>query len=315
MSHLPIKSQSRHTLRPQDITVVITGKSGPLTQQVISSVRNFLPATRVILSSWKPQASSFAHLVDECLTPEEPPELWTGHMLNANKQLVAVQSALQHVTTPLCLKLRTDTVLVNTAFLPQFTQRHARSSDYSIFEERIVISDLFTINPRRPALVKRNLSFHPSDIAMFGLTDDLRRFWSAPLLDTQPASPQFALLSPEQYFFIHAIRSKGHNIDYTSWMSAPEAWRVSENYLVANFHLLSSRNFGFIWPRALTALNFTHIYHPAEWRSMIYHKNHGKNRRPCNLTVGIKELTNFLYIHGGHPLALLRLLWRRILSK
>jgi hypothetical protein len=317
MPHLAIKTKPSPTPRPHpsEISVVLTGKAGPLTQNVIASVRRFLPSARVILCSWKPEALAFADLVDECLTPDEPPALWPGPMLNANKQLVAVQSALKLVTTPFCLKVRTDTVLTRADFVSAFVQRPARDTFHSIFSERIVISNLFTINPRRPALVQRNLSFHPSDIAMFGLTEDIRRFWSAPLLGKHPPSPEFALISPEQYFFIHAIRSGGHSIDYTSWMADPEAWRASERYLVANFHVISSRHFGFAWPRPLTPLNFAHVYSPGEWRSMIRHSTAGRNRLPCNLTVFIKELTNFIYLYGGRPLATLRAMWHANRSK
>ncbi len=236
-------------------------------------------------------------------------------MLNANKQLVAVQTALDHATTPLCLKLRTDTVLTRAAFVRAFMERPARDPAYSIFGERIVISNLFTINPRRPALVQRNLSFHPSDIAMFGLTNDIRRFWSAPLLEKDPPSPEFASISPEQYFFIHAIRSADHRIDYTSWMVDPGGWGLSERYLVANFHVLSSQHFGFVWPRPLTPINFTHIYSSAEWRSMMRNSTAGKNRLPCSLSVFIKELANFIYLHGGPPLAALRTMWHTSLFK
>lgn len=95
---------------------------------------------------------------------------------NFNLQLAAAKAGLAQARGQYVLRLRSDLVFPDRRFLDQhFTDRNLPRGPSSVFDERVLISWLFTLNP----FTIERLPFHFSDWFNFGRLDDVRRLWTA----------------------------------------------------------------------------------------------------------------------------------------
>lgn len=178
---------------------------------------------------------------------------------NLNRLRESSLVGLRCATRMLSLKLRTDTYLSGRdiiRLLQQYVQNEEgpiRENKYRVFKRRVINASWFA----RDARGSLPYLFHPGDILLAGLTEDLRLFFSAPLADSTLFSPammpglwcawQFV---PEQWFWVHAIHKVTGKMEYKgNFAYTPDRIEVSERYYLANFVPFSHRQLKLHWSK------------------------------------------------------------------
>lgn len=190
-------------MQNQDITVVVQGpvQSMPerlqdegITRRCLTSVRRFLPGSRIVLSTWEDQ--NLAGLdYDELVINEDPGTNIIGYQRsgepryeNTNRQIVSTMGGLRRVETRFAMKLRADNYLTGTGFKALQQQFDKRCDELRILKQRVVITNTLMRRYYRG----RRVAFFLSDFFDFGLTDDVVNIWDLPLLDDYPFDPGLA---------------------------------------------------------------------------------------------------------------------------
>lgn len=209
----------------KDITVVLQGDLRVETEQVIRSIRDVLPGARLVLSTFDTEAfERFTDDVDELVLSRDPGAMPPFVMANnaapnnTNRQLVSSQAGLGRVATPYALKMRTDCILSGNQFVRLFEKLGVTDSRM----DRLVVSSFFTRHPRGLACYL----FHVSDWFVFGRTERVRLFFSAPMMNAAEAAwfesrPHLesgtyaarrfrARFTPEQHITTHFARVLGY---------------------------------------------------------------------------------------------------------
>lgn len=273
------------------ISVVIQGALGNDLQACVQSIRHWLPEAELILSTWEGSTVAPGLAIDACIFSVDPgarPVNRKGKVLNnTNRQLVSTLAGLRRATRPHALKIRTDFELSGCGFLAAFDTDQHRDARFAHYQRKLVIPHYST---RFPDAV-RPFPFHPSDISLFGLTEDLLKHfdvppigdegwnWAEHHLDEIPPErhhnlylPQFA---PEQHFFVHSLKLHGHDIPLRHYHdchgSIPE---LSRRYMANNFVILDMANFGIRTKKAVlayaiakdTANCYSHLLYRTEYR-------------------------------------------------
>ena len=126
--------------------------------------------------------AALATLQDSCdqivLSPGDlplPPFKDDSGQNNFNLQLAAAKAGLTQARSKYVLRVRSDLIFPDCRFL----HRHLQDRDLprgasSVFEERVLISWLFTLNP----FTVERMPFHFSDWFNFGRLSDVRRLWT-----------------------------------------------------------------------------------------------------------------------------------------
>lgn len=271
-------------MQNQDISVVVqgpvirTGGAGnPAggTVSTLQSVRHHLPGARLILSTWK-DADLKGLDFDELVQPEDPGGVLEkqGIRYNMNRQIVGVMAGLQRVTTRYAAKLRTDCELTGSGFIACHGRHGRRNSEYRVFRERLVCSDLYF---RTPDKEPHALLFHPSDIFQYGLTEDLKTLWEIRL--AQPGEVLFESASDlprdyrdlwrkplfrfveEQYAWVRCLEKCGFPIPLRcSWEFSPTLMRASELSIINNFVPVAPDELGLRLPARLHSNSAWAIY-------------------------------------------------------
>ena len=110
-------------INSKDISVVVQGPiRTDITSKCIKSIRQFLPDSEIILSTWKNEDISQLDY-DKLVLCDDPGAtlLCVKHKKqiynNMNRQLVTVKEGLKLANRKYVLKLRTDLILTNANFL------------------------------------------------------------------------------------------------------------------------------------------------------------------------------------------------------
>ncbi|WP_241303203.1 WavE lipopolysaccharide synthesis family protein [Burkholderia stabilis] len=175
-----------------DITIVLQGNVTPFTSSNGDSFLNFanvtratLPNASIILSTWEGVEVPHNAPVDKIIRSKDPGSLpgvkFDDKPSNLNRQLVSTLAGLEQVKTRYAIKLRTDCSLEHAGFLEQYdTFRKIDSHG----EDRIATSAFFTLDPT----IFEHMPFHVSDWFHFSTTEQLLKYWSAPLMTKEDAS-------------------------------------------------------------------------------------------------------------------------------
>lgn len=177
----------------EDITFVVQGpvqasegrkQIEGITSQCVRSIRQHFPGSVILLSTWKGQPTSGLDY-DRLLELDDPGSniIYVNDSpvtLNNNRQLVSSHQGLKQVTTKYAVKLRSDNLISGRGFVELFEKYHQKNRDESdsLFSARIVTSSAFFISHHRGAPIH----FCKSDLFDFGLTSDLLKVWSEPLV-------------------------------------------------------------------------------------------------------------------------------------
>lgn len=221
-------------IHPNDLSVIVQGpitrpasgnRAAAATADVLASVRKHLPGAQLILSTWR--GEELAGLpCDHSILSDDPgaiaPNPDFPHRLNnVNRQLVSTAAGLRLATRRYGLKLRSDTPLLHAGFLEIDRVSARRHPRWRMFGERVLLPKELSLHPAVvPSL------FYGSDVFQFGLTEDLRALWSAPLAPEpetsrafHPGSPPplvynvvegpYVRMAPEQYYITSFLRQRG----------------------------------------------------------------------------------------------------------
>lgn len=184
----------------KDISVIVQGDVCKHTQKGLLSIRRFLPDAEIILSTWEGTQVDGLEYDILLLNPDPRAEVFTksGTKNNINRQIFSTQNGLKNATRKYALKLRSDCVLKGNKFLTYFGKYTYRNSKCKILKERVLVNTWHTRLPKQP----QPLLFHPSDMFMFGLTEDLLNIWDIPLAIEPEHSMYFKNNAPvnSQYY-------------------------------------------------------------------------------------------------------------------
>jgi len=176
---------SMHPIAPDLISVVIQGPlyrghwPGRGIEACLTSVRQYLPGAEVIVSTW-PGAEIDGLVVDRVIQSPDPGGIRdvSGNLLNLNRQLVSTLAGIKCATRPYVMKLRADLNLTSPMFAcaGEYTDDMPSCASQRLFRAPVTISTLFIRDP-----VWFPMLYHISDLAHFGLRDDLLAFWDQPI--------------------------------------------------------------------------------------------------------------------------------------
>lgn len=251
----------------KDISVVVQGPieweidkkyRQPLTLISLLKIRELLPESEIILSTWKDTKVDALEFDKICQSKDPGPQgNWPGFTLNnVNRQIKSAISGINLATRKFCLKIRSDMVLEGLNFIKIFMNREEISPDQKkIFDYPIITNNFSSRNTKKlqEKYEDYSLLFHPSDHIQFGLCKDIQSLWDIPFqsdLDsiyflemTYPnrwRHNELSRLTPEQFIFINAInKNLGNNYiqlkNYASSSNLLE--QLSEYYM--NSHIVS----------------------------------------------------------------------------
>ncbi len=176
-------------ISPKDISVIVQGVINiKETPKCLKSIRKYLPDAEIILSTW--EDSDISGLDYDIVVLNQDPgaiiiEEFSHKVVynNMNRQLLTTQEGLKKASRKYAMKLRSDLILTSDKFLKYFDEFQNRTDNYKLFERKIIVPALFTrfnIKCGKPC-ERVKIPFHVSDWWLFGLREDLNKYF----LDTE----------------------------------------------------------------------------------------------------------------------------------
>lgn len=213
-------------INSKDITVIVQGVIDKKeTPKCLKSIRKHLPKAEIILSTWEgSNVSDLTGLYDILILNKDPGaiimEEFSDKVLynNMNRQLLTTKEGLKKASRKYALKLRSDLILTSDNFLKYFDEFKYRTDNYKLFERKIIVPVLFTrFNKKCNKLHERiKIPFHISDWWLFGLREDLNKYFS----DTELVEePYFT-----RYFNYEENKNKLTPYDKAKFKFAPEQY-------------------------------------------------------------------------------------------
>ncbi|WP_010511195.1 WavE lipopolysaccharide synthesis family protein [Komagataeibacter europaeus] len=176
----------------------------------------------------------------------------TQSLNNVNLQIQSAKSGLKHASRKYILRIRNDLCLMSKNFISVYKNNmENKRRDYASFIQKILIPEIFTINP----LTLYRMPFHYSDWFHFGLSEDIKNLWATvenvsfadsiyyenhPFLhDTNVLEKKFLIrLAVEQFIHFPYFKEKFPflNLDYhNDTRSLNESlYIMADNFIVAN---------------------------------------------------------------------------------
>ena len=245
--------KNRHTspIITKDISVVVQGAvDKKKTLKCLKSLRKKLPDAEIILSTWiGSDVTIFKGLYDILVFNDDPGSYNMSEVTwktnNVNRQIVSTINGVKKATRKYVLKLRTDLVINNTDFLKHYNEIMKnplkREKPYSVFKNRVMIDTYFTRNSEYNSCTQCGLCFHPSDLWLFGLKDDIENLFDIPLQNefiVNLNGIKFQYRTPEQYIWTSCLNN--------SVLSYPLLEPVfPEPILLSSLTLVNVYNFAF----------------------------------------------------------------------
>ena len=170
-----------------------------ITEKAIATIREFLPGSHIILSTWRDQIVDKLD-VDEIILSEDPgcniiAFDANGYPFteNSNRQIVGIREGLKRVKTEYAVKLRTDNYLTGNGFIAQQQDFPVREPNFSFLKERVVVAHRYT----KMMTDGYKISRHICDFFAYGRTQDLINMWDIELFEDYKLNPN--LLGRPQY--------------------------------------------------------------------------------------------------------------------
>ncbi len=246
----------------KDISVVIQGEISDKkqVQSCIHNIRRYLPSAEIVLSTW--ENTNVDKLdYDILVSSRDPggfdmqPVTWKKN--NVNRQIISTINGIKKANRKYVLKLRTDCLIKNSNFLKYFNSRLMqnlkRVKEYSVFKNRILIDSLFTRNSEYNSCTQVGLCFHPSDIWMFGLKEDLEMLFDIPLQNQYIVNingKNYQYRTPEQYLWTNCLEKNNWSIFMdTCLYNTPYTSECSLNSIINNFFVLNHKKSGIKFPK------------------------------------------------------------------
>ncbi|MDR2338111.1 MAG: hypothetical protein LBE20_05640 [Deltaproteobacteria bacterium] len=306
-------AEANNLLHSANMSFVMQGKLTQQTNECIYSIRQYFPQAEIILSTYKNincDGLDYDKLVqiedDVVALPYHNGK--DGKIHNVNRQIATTKAGLQVVTRKYAFKLRSDFIMTGSTFLQYFDKFSKYDENYRVFCHKILCPTLFCRNPRI-------LPFHPSDIALFGKTDDLINLFDLPYMPREEfgywknGENLHCRYVPEQYIWVNCLRKNGKQIDFDARQKVTKAIITeTEKFFVSNFIFLSFEQFNLLAPEKFRTLEFylktsphtciTHI----EWQklyqryldNMLVVPAKDKQRRRFNKFNRKRKIVNFI---------------------
>ncbi len=227
--------QETTTVDSEDISVVIQGAIDNIaTTNAIKSVREFLPKAQLIVSTWE-NSNCDSIDYDEIVFNKDPGAAPNGlidgeriGINNVNRQIVSTQGGIEKARRKYTLKLRSDSMLLDSSILNYLGELKNSSGD--IFEKKIIVGDLYCREYFKYLYEKKYYAvptpFHVSDWFYFGLTSDLKKIFK-----------ESRLMSIEEqgnYKFKNAKRKEESHY-YFKWRFPPEQYIIYDYLTRINY--------------------------------------------------------------------------------
>ncbi|MEX3098847.1 WavE lipopolysaccharide synthesis family protein [Serratia ureilytica] len=281
----------------RDLSIIFQGPATPEDRRLfqhLRQTRQIFPDAEIILATWHLTPVSDHQLQTRAeeiavrlvlsddpgpLTGKDPSGQWST---NLNRLLCSARAGLASATRPLAVKLRTDTWLSGRQLLPLLEQivdpdsLPPREQAYRVFRQRVITASWFA----RDARGSLPFLYHPGDILLAGLTEDVRLFFMAPLAGPELFCPATMpglwcawRFVPEQWLWVHAIhRATGRQVYAGNFQHTPQHIVESERYFLANFVPWSPRQLGLHWPKYWRRYPFRglfSLYTHTRWRRRL----------------------------------------------
>ncbi|MDR2338152.1 MAG: WavE lipopolysaccharide synthesis family protein [Deltaproteobacteria bacterium] len=239
----------------QEISLVVQGEIVPqVTQWNLENIRKIFPKAEIILSTYRLQDVE-PGTYDKLIINPDPGSFFynsksNSNSNNINRQLVSTLAGLKLASRKYVFKIRSDFILTDCTFLDYFDKFLVTNSDYKIFKHKVLACTYFTRNPK---FKKSTYAFHPSDMAFFGLKEDLINLFEIPLM---PKTEEFYCeykgnlynrYVPEQYLWVNCLRKNGKDIQLEhQCQNNSKLIEETEKYFVSNFIFLNWEQFNLV---------------------------------------------------------------------
>ncbi len=256
----------------KDISVVVQGAiNKKLTPKCLKSIRKHLPGAEVILSTWEDTDVNGLDY-DVLLLNQDPGGFKHDFaiynkprsMNNFNRQLISARNGVFKASRKYCLKLRSDLVLNNSNFLKYWGKFNKQNEKFKIFKHRVLCSSIYSREYSCQSGTGFPTPFHPSDFWFFGLTEDLKNYFSASPLQTPeeggnwkfnypnrlPYTSMLWRFAPEQFFCVSWVKKYYPTLQFDDWSDWNSAnIELSNNILYNNFIFLDYQQSGIYAPK------------------------------------------------------------------
>lgn len=277
-SAVDIKSDKK-VIADEDISFVIQGKvNKQTTPKAIASIRQFFPGAEIVLSTYIGTETSGLNY-DKIALVEDPGFFYYDDQErskenNLNRQIQTTLAGLNAATRQYAFKLRTDFIITGRGFLDYFYRFPESDSNYKVFGRKVLSCVFFARNPRK----ENPLSFHPSDIAFFGLRADLLKLFDIPFMTKEDSlfykvnKKRCCKYVPEQHIWVNCLLKNGKKIKFEHQRDTSEKIVAdTEKYTVSNFIYLDFRQFNLLAPKQLRMFannDFHDVITHIEWQRL-----------------------------------------------
>jgi len=249
-------------IRPEEISVIIQGPVDAVnTPQCIASIRRVLPGAEIIVSTW--DGLQVEGAPDKTVFNTDPGGDAYCHKSarktnNVNRQIVSTFNGLRRSERPYVMKFRSDLRLDTDAVLALYERFNPAEEAFAgkkILQKRVVVSTVYTRNPRRAY----PYPFHLSDILFFGKREDVTAIFDIPLAPkevtcyfSETHRPKIDLFpknnaryTPEQYIMLSFLKKKLPDVrcEYM-WDLSGNALETYEEILARNFIVAEPKRLG-----------------------------------------------------------------------
>jgi len=184
---------SSQFINNEDITVVVQGpvqtlsdrpQEEGITLKCLNSVRQYLPGSKIILSTWNNQDLSNLDYDQLVINDDPGPNILNyskknkPHNENTNRLIVSTLGGLKEVKTKYAIKLRSDNYLTGDGFKKLFLNYQERGENFKLFKQRVVVINTYFREYTRGM----RSAFVVCDFFNFGLLEDVIKLWDRPLL-------------------------------------------------------------------------------------------------------------------------------------
>ncbi len=248
-------------IRNEDITIVVQGAiDKAFTYSCLQSIKKYIPGSTIILSTWKGSDVSGLEY-DELILSDDPGAVRVPTVdgddfkYNINRQLVSTLNGIKAAHTEYVMKLRSDMVVLGNDFLEFFDRFPKRNEKYTLFENRLIVSEIFSLEWEYHQNSKGKFKFyrpyHVSDMFVFGRRNDMLKFFeSIPfypdnlIISDKNRDVQYKYLwvfPPEQYYFINAFSKRFPDIHMLNLFDYDEKTiECSRDYVMNNYIILNT---------------------------------------------------------------------------
>jgi hypothetical protein len=245
-------------INSKEISIIIQGGINPeITIEAINSARLNFPFAEIIISTW--ENADITKIddkkVDKIILSKDPGgRIYSscGVVNNVARQIESTKNGLHQATRKYALKTRSDIIIHGTEFTKYFAKYRNFKSEYKIFDEKIIICNLYTASSEKVPML-----FHPSDWISFGYTHDILKLWDIPIpsdeiyfrffnnLENKNNGPHPTLQGkfvPEQYIaikciekYLPSLNTIKHYYDFNDELLLTHKYFLSSNFVVLDY--------------------------------------------------------------------------------